>query len=66
SLDSSTILAESLDEERLSQRINNTAFIVINAVAKGSHNSVTTSQYEAGETLAPTTIPKKETSSSEE
>lgn len=66
SLDSSTILAESLDEERLSQRINNTAFIVINAVAKGSHNSVTNSQYEAGETLAPTTIPKKETSSSEE
>ncbi|MBR3058529.1 MAG: M28 family peptidase [Clostridiales bacterium] len=53
-LDSSKALSEALDEERLKVRINVTAFIIEKAVAKGSQNCVTVSQYEAGETLAPT------------
>lgn len=67
-LDSSKLLAESLDETRLETRINVTAFIVIKAVEKGSQNCLPVSQYEAGERLEPTVAPKKkdETSKSEE
>lgn len=51
--DSYVILSEQLDEERLMDRINNTAFIILEAIKKGSHNSVTVSEYEAGITLEP-------------
>lgn len=64
-LDSSKILGESLDEDRLQTRINAVSFIVVKAVEKGSQNCVPLSKYEAGERLVPTSAPKKKESSNE-
>jgi len=61
-LDSSTMLKEALDPDRLQVRINVVAFILEKAVDKGSQNCVTISRYEAGETLEPTKQPKKKAS----
>ena len=58
-LDSSEILQKSLDKDRLKVRINVTSFITIKAVEKGSQNCVVVSDYEAGQRLEPTVVPKK-------
>ena len=60
--DSSFLLQESLDEDRLQTRINAVAFIIVKAVEKGSQNCVVLSKYNAGERLAPTVTPKKKES----
>ena len=60
-LDSSEILSKSLDKDRLKTRVNVTAFIVVKAVEKGSQNCVVVSEYEAGQRLQPTVVPKKAT-----
>lgn len=60
-LDSSEILQQSLDKDRLKTRINVTAFIVVKAVEKGSQNCIVVSDYEAGQRLEPTVVPKKAT-----
>lgn len=51
--DSLTILEVSLAEDQLMKRINNTAFILLKAIEKGAHNSLTKDVYAAGVTLAP-------------
>lgn len=54
--DSYLMLSAELDEERLMSRINNTAFIILEAIKKGSHESVTVSEYNAGKRLDPEII----------
>ena len=51
--DSLSILEASLAEDQLMKRINNTAFILLKAIEKGAHNSITKDAYAAGATLAP-------------
>ncbi len=60
--DSSLLLQESLDEERLKTRINAVSFIIVKAVEKGSQNCVALSNYNDGERLTPTVTPKKKES----
>ncbi|MDD3959130.1 MAG: M28 family peptidase [Oscillospiraceae bacterium] len=52
-LDSSAFLEKELGPDRLTLRINNTAFIIIAAIRRGVHNAVPVSLYNAGERLAP-------------
>lgn len=52
--DSLAILAEALPSNQLVTRINNTAFIILMAIAKGAHNSITKEAYAGGATIAPT------------
>ena len=61
-LDSSEILSESLDENRLQTRVNVVAFISVKAVEKGSKNCIPISKYKEGERLDPTVAPKKKES----
>ena len=63
--DSSKLLKESLDEDRLQKRVNAVSFIIVKAVEKGSQNCVQLSKYDAGERLAPTIAPKKVESSNQ-
>jgi len=51
--DSLSILEVSLAEDQLMKRINNTAFILLKAIEKGAHNSLTRDAYAAGVTLVP-------------
>ena len=53
-LDSVQFLEEFLPEDQLSTRINNTAFILLKAIEKGAHNSLSMTEYAEGITLAPT------------
>ena len=53
-LDSTKLLALSVDEDQLIDRINNTACIIVGAIMKGAHNGVSISDYEAGETVSAT------------
>lgn len=53
-VDSLDILEKSLTDNQLEKRINNTAFIILKAIEKGAHNSLTKEEYAAGTTLAPT------------
>ena len=53
-VDSLNILEKSLADNQLITRINNTAFIILKAIEKGAHNSLTKKEYAAGTTLAPT------------
>lgn len=56
SLDSYLLLSPELGEDRLMSRINNTAFIILEAIKKGSHDSVSVSDYNAGVRLDPEII----------
>ena len=58
-LDSSELLKEAIEEDRLQTRINVVAFIIVKAVEKGSKDCVPISRYKAGERLEPTVVPKK-------
>lgn len=58
-LDSSELLKEAIEEDRLQTRINVVAFIIEKAVEKGSKDCVPISRYKAGERLEPTVVPKK-------
>ncbi len=51
--DSISTLLESMAEGQLELRINNTAFIIIEAILKGAHDSISVQAYKAGETIAP-------------
>ena len=69
--DSLGILEEALTTDQLKTRINNTAFILLMAIEKGAHNSITKEAYAKGTTLAPTvqvlvtvTPPEESTSAS--
>jgi len=69
--DAISILKESIPEEQLISRINCTAFILLKAIEKGAHNSLTKAAYAAGTTIAPAihvlvtvTPPPKATSTS--
>jgi len=53
-LDASSILGNALSQGQLVKRINNTAFIILKAIEKGAHDSISKTQYEAGVLLAPT------------
>jgi len=55
-LDSYQLLLPELGEDRLMSRINNTAFIILEAIAKGSHDAVSLSDYNAGVRLEPEII----------
>jgi len=55
-LDSYQLLLPELGEDRLMSRINNTAFIILEAIAKGSHDAVSLSDYNAGVRLDPEII----------
>lgn len=52
--DSLSILKEALPADQLETRINNTAFILLKAIEKGAHNSLTKEAYASGATIAPT------------
>ncbi len=54
--DSYLMLSAELDKDRLMSRINNTAFIILEAIKKGSHDSLTVSEYNAGKRLDPEII----------
>jgi len=56
SLDSYMLLLPELGEDRLMSRINNTAFIILEAIKKGSHDSVSVSDYNSGVRLEPEII----------
>jgi len=49
--DSLSVLETSLPEGQLKLRINNTAFIILKAIEKGAHNSITKAAYTAGVTI---------------
>jgi len=53
SSDSLKILEEALPADQLVKRINNTAFIILKAIEKGAHNSLTKAAYADGATIAP-------------
>jgi len=63
--DSLSVLEKSLPEGQLKTRINNTAFILLKAIEKGAHNSVTKEAYAAGVTI-PKVIHITETSAAKE
>lgn len=48
-LDASEILLDELGMDLLVARINNTAFIIIESILRGSHNLIAQSEYERGE-----------------
>lgn len=52
--DSLAVLEEALPANQLVTRINNTAFIILKAIAKGAHNSLTKEAFAGGATIAPT------------
>jgi alkaline phosphatase isozyme conversion protein len=51
--DSYLLLLPELGADRLMSRINNTAYIILEAIKKGSHDSVTVSEYNNGKRLDP-------------
>jgi len=51
--DASTKLQAILPPDQLVKRINNTAFIILKAIEKGAHDSISKEQYAAGVTIAP-------------
>lgn len=53
SSDSLKILEEALPADQLVKRINNAAFIILKAIEKGAHNSLTKAAYAGGATIAP-------------
>lgn len=55
-LDSYLLLLPELGEDRLMSRINNTAYIILEAIIKGSHDAVSVSDYNAGIRLEPEII----------
>ncbi len=59
-LDSYEFLKEEIEPERLTTRINNTAYIIIEAIKRGAYDAVPVSSYNAGERLPPL-IPVTET-----
>ncbi len=50
-LDASAFLEQELDPDRLKDRVNNTAFIIIKAIDRGPHDTLSVSRYNAGERL---------------
>lgn len=55
-LDSYMLLLPELGEDRLMSRINNTAFIILEAIKKGAHDAVSVSDYNDGIRLDPVII----------
>ena len=53
-LDSTTPLAKAFESKRLENRINAVAFSIVKAIVKGSHDSVSVPDYEAGQRVAET------------
>ncbi|NLW89193.1 MAG: M28 family peptidase [Clostridiaceae bacterium] len=52
-LDSTELLSNQIEPERLELRINNTAYIIIESIKRGAHNALSTSEYQAGVRLDP-------------
>lgn len=52
--DSTETLKSVMTEGQLQTRINNTAFIIFEAIKKGAHDSLSKSEYAGGATLVPT------------
>lgn len=52
-LDSYAFLKQEIEPERLTVRINNTAFILLEAIKRGANNAVSVSSYNAGDRLPP-------------